>query len=52
MTTLVKGVDLKLPKGREELIEAQKSDTELVDFYNKALSVEETDKADVLLCKR
>ncbi len=27
---LVKGVDLKLPNGREELIKAQKSDTDLV----------------------
>ncbi len=41
---LVKGVDLKLPNGREGLIEAQKSDTDLVGLYNKALSVEEADK--------
>ncbi len=40
---LVKGVDLKLPNGREELIEAQKSDTDLVELCSKALSVEEAD---------
>ena len=38
------GVYLKLPNGREELIEAQKSDTDLVEMYNKALSVEEAGK--------
>ena len=44
---LVKGVDLKLPNGREELIKAQKSDTDLVELCNKALSVEEADKVPV-----
>ncbi len=50
---LVMGVDLKLPNGREELIEAQKSDKGLSELCKKALSVEETDKVAVcLLCKR
>ena len=40
---LVKDVDLKLPNSRKELIEAQRSDTDLVELYNKALSVEEGD---------
>ncbi len=44
---LVKGVDGKLPNGREKPIEAQKSDTDLVELYNKALSVEEADKVPV-----
>ncbi len=44
---LVKGVYLKLPNGREELIEAQKSDTDLVKLHNKALSVEEAGKIPV-----
>ena len=44
---LVKGVDLKLPNDREELIKAQKSDTDLVELCNKALSVEEADKVPV-----
>ncbi len=44
---LVKGVDLKFPTGREELIGAQKSDTDLVELYSKALSVEEVDKVPV-----
>ncbi len=44
---LVKGVDLKLPYGRQKLIEAQKSDTDLVELCNKALSVEEADKVPV-----
>ncbi len=44
---LVKGVDLKLPNGREELIEAQKSDKDLIELYNNALSVEEADKVPV-----
>ncbi len=38
---LVKGVDLKLPTGKEELIKAQKSKTDLIALYNKVLSVEE-----------
>ena len=32
---------------REELIEAQKSDTDLVDLCNKALTVEDADKVPV-----
>ncbi len=44
---LVKGVDLKLPNGTEELIKAQKSDTDLVQLCNKALSVEAADKVPV-----
>ncbi len=44
---LIKGVDLKLPNGREELIEAQESDTDLVELYNMALSFEEADKVPV-----
>ena len=42
---LVKGVDLKLTNGRDELIEAL--DTDLVELFNKALSVEEADKVPV-----
>ncbi len=44
---MVKGADLKLPSGREELIKAQKSDTELINVCDKALSVEEADKVPV-----
>ncbi len=44
---LVNGVDLKLPNGREELIEAHKSDTDLSELCNKALSMEEEDKVHV-----
>ncbi len=44
---LLKGIDLKLPDGLEELIEVQKSDTDLIELYNKALSVEEADKVPV-----
>ncbi len=44
---LAKGVDLKLPNGREELIEAQKSDTDLVELCNQALSVEKADMVPV-----
>ncbi len=44
---MVKGADLKLPSGREELIKAQKSDTGLINLYDKALSVEEADKVPV-----
>ncbi len=46
---LIKYVDLKLPNGREELILAQTSDTDLGELYNKALSVEEADRLSV--CK-
>ncbi len=35
MSQLVKGVDLKLPNGREQLIKAKKSDTDLTELYNK-----------------
>ncbi len=44
---LVKGVDLKLLNNRKELFEAQKSDTDLIELYNKALSVQEADKVPV-----
>ncbi len=47
MSELVKDVDLKCLNGREELIEDQKTDTDLIELYNKALSVE----IPVLLCK-
>ncbi len=35
---------MKLPNGREDAIEAQKSDTDLIELHKKALSVEEADK--------
>ncbi len=47
MSELFKGVGLKLFHGREELIEDQKSDTDVIELYNKALSAEEADKVPV-----
>ncbi len=38
---MVKDADLQLPSGREGLIKAKKPDRELINLYDKALSVEE-----------
>ncbi len=47
ISKLVKVVDLKSPYGSKQLIEAHKLDTDLLESYNKALSVEEADKVPV-----
>ncbi len=39
MSDMIKGGDLKLLSGREELIKAQKSDKELIELCDKALSM-------------
>ncbi len=44
---LIKGVGMKFPNGKEVIIEAQKSDTDLIDLSNKALSVEQADNVPV-----
>ncbi len=38
---------MKLSNGREELIEAQQSHSDLIELYNKALLVDEADKVPV-----
>ena len=43
----VKGAVLKLPSGREELIEADRPNIEQIELYDKPLSVEQSDKVHV-----
>ncbi len=45
---LFKGVDLNMPNGKDELTESQKSDIDVIELYNKALSVDGADE--VLVC--